>query len=265
MAYITGSRLKVRRAGKHLHELERKADSFLKRNPDKFTKHLDPQDFNYLIYEIQPNPAPPATFGPVFGDVVHNLRSALDHIAWQLALLNLEGTEERPYWNTAFPILTDKSRSSARKFKRLTKDVLRDAIPVIKALQPYHRREAAGEHELAILDALWNADKHRANIAIPSRQYVPVFEPDRGGVECLPGGARRMRVPRWSKPEEKFEPYLRSEVMFEIPDPDSGPRVSLAVLRQVYEFVRDDVVPQFARFLPESTGLVERVWRSRQR
>lgn len=255
MPYITGARLKVKRASKHLNELERKVRAFLKRHPDRFTRQLDPDDFNYFIYEIPPNPAPPNTFGPVLGDVVHNLRSALDHIVWNLALLNLQGSGREPYKLTAFPILLDATNDNVKRFERLCKDVLPAAIPDIEELQPYHREDAS-KHELAILDALWNADKHRVNTTIPGRQYVPRFDGPGGWVHALHDGTRLIRVPVSSNPEQNLEPYIRSEVLFEIPN--TGERVSLELLRRIFDVVSSDVVPRFARFLPESTGIVER-------
>jgi hypothetical protein len=255
MAYITGSRLKVERAGKHLNELERKVRSFLDRHPDRFTRQLDPNDFNYVIYEIPPNPPPPPTLAPVLGDFVHNLRSALDHSAWNLALLNLQGTDREPYEFTAFPILRNASDGSVHRFYELVQDVLPAAIPDIEALQPDHQGNAAN-HELVILDALWNADKHRVNIPIPGRQTIREYTGPGGWLRNLGDGTRLMRVAVNSEPELHLEPYITSEVMFEIPK--TGERVSLGVLRDIYDFVRSGVLPRFSGFLPESTGLVER-------
>ncbi len=252
MPYITGAKLKVRRAGKHLSELERKAMAFLERNPDQFSSKLDPEDFDFVIYEIPPNRAPPTTFGPVFGDIVHNLRSALDHIAWQLALL----TKSKPYKRTAFPIIIDRKADSLREFKRLTKDVWPAAIPIIRQLQPYHRGKNAKLHELAILHALWNDDKHRSHAPITGRQHFPLYTGRGRRVWTGEDGTKFMRVLRASDPKKNLETHFRSEVLFELPDSDE--RVSLAVLRAIYEFVRDEVLPEFSPYLPESTGLVER-------
>lgn len=251
--YITGSRLRVERASKHLNELERKARSFIDRHPEQFTSQLDIQIFNYVIYDIAPNRPPPVTFGPVFGDVVHNLRSTLDHIAWNLALRNLVGTGNDPFDKTAFPLIRNFTEGSISGFWRLARDILPDAIPDIVDLQPAHGGNP-GDHPLAVLDRLWNADKHRVNIKIPSRQTIPVFSTPGGQVETLKDGTRRIRVPRSKK--DDFEEGLRSEVLFEIPH--TGERVDLVALRLIHDFVRDEVVPRFSRFLPESTGLVER-------
>jgi hypothetical protein len=262
MPYITGGRLKVRRAGKHLNELERKVRAFLDRHPERFTTQLDPYDFNYVFYDIAPNRAPPGTFGPVFGDVVHNLRSTLDHIAWNLALLNLRDTGREPYHETAFPLIRNFTDRSIDRFWRLTQDVLPDAIHDIIDLQPAHR-ENPDDHELAILDRLWNADKHRVNIQIPSRQYIPVFTGPGGSVQNLKDGTRRIRVAVWSNPRVNLEPHLRSEVLFEIPL--TGERVDLAALRLIYNFINDKVLPRFSRFLSESTGIVEGQYSIRKR
>ena len=234
MPYITGSRLKVKRAGKHLNELERKARTFIDRLPDNFTRKLDPNDFNYVIYEVPPNRAPPLTFGPVLGDVIHNLRSALDHIAWQLALL----TKSRPFKYTAFPIITDKKPKSLNEFKRLTKDVWPEAIPIIRELQPYHRGDAAKFHELAILHALWIDDKHRAHAPIPGRQHVPFFTGPGGWVKTLDDGTRLIRAPRSSNPKRTSNHTLGARYCSrylaptsELASPSSGAYTSLSVTR----------------------------------
>lgn len=251
--YVTGSRLKVKRASKHLNELERKARAFLDRHPERFTTQLDPQDFNYVIYEIAPHRPPPVTLGPVFGDVVHNLRATLDHIAWNLALRNLVGTGREPFDYTAFPLIRNFTEGSIRHFWNLTTDILPDAIPDIADLQPAHSGNP-DDHPLAVLDRLWNADKHRVNVKIPSRQIIPVFATPGGQVEKFKDGTRRIRVPKWR--QKDFALNLRREILFEIPR--TGERVNLVTLRLIHDFVRDEVVPRFSRFLPESTGLVER-------
>lgn len=258
MPYITGSRLKVKRAGRHLNELERKVGAFLRRHPDRFSSKLDKDDLRYVIYDLPPVPAPPNTFGPIVGDIVHNLRSALDHIAWNLALRNLEGTDTTPYDRTAFPILDNIRPQSIDWFYRCVQDVLPDAIPIIEELQPDHGSDTVQIHPLVILNGLWNGDKHRVNTTIPARQYIPEFTgPDTGyRLTCFDDGTRQMRVPIWSDPKKNLEPHIRSKVLFEIPD--TALRVDLVVLRMICEFVRDVVLPPFAGFLPESTGIVER-------
>lgn len=251
--FITGARLRVKRAHKHLNELERKASAFLERHPEDFTRKLDPHHLDYFIYEIAPNRPPPVTLGPVFGDVVHNLRSALDHIAWNLALRNLIESEREPFELTSFPIMLNFTGGSIKNFWDSVIDVLPVAIPDILDLQPAHSSDPSAHH-LAVLTRLWNADKHRFNIKIPSRQHIPEIRTPGGRVEYLKNRTRRIRIPK--SHHEEFEEKLRSEILFEIPK--TGERVGLVALRLIHDFVRDEVVPRFASYLPESTGLIER-------
>ncbi|HEX6687489.1 MAG TPA: hypothetical protein VF085_02360 [Solirubrobacterales bacterium] len=104
-------------------------------------------------------PLPKAVY-LIAGDAVHNIRTALDYLAWQLVLKG----GQTPGKRTEFPILWDKP-----------KDRDSDGVPILmnphptglaarlldaKWLQPYHAREPKG-HPLFVLYDLDRIDKHR--------------------------------------------------------------------------------------------------------
>jgi len=98
------------------------------------------------------------------GDIMHNFRSALDHLTYQLALWNTGGHVSRPK-RVQFPILDEPDH-----FHSARGDALREVHPdhqaIIERFQPYHRLpEALGIgpsfHSLAVLRDLDNADKVR--------------------------------------------------------------------------------------------------------
>lgn len=98
------------------------------------------------------------------GDIVHNFRSALDHLTYQLALWNTGGHVSRPK-RVQFPILDEPDH-----FNSARSDALREVHPdhqaIIERFQPYHGLpEALGIgpsfHSLAVLRDLDNADKVR--------------------------------------------------------------------------------------------------------
>jgi hypothetical protein len=101
------------------------------------------------------------------GDVVHDLRSALDHLVWQLSLAGAGGSEPQDPLSVQFPITRSaKDFESARV--RALRNVATDHQDVIESYQPYH--EGAGRpdsysgpyvHQLTILRQLSNDDKHR--------------------------------------------------------------------------------------------------------
>jgi len=87
-ASLDGPRAKHRRAIEHIQALHGKIDEFAERNPDPKVEHFDQQTGRYTL-AVQFGDEPDAErWGILLGDAIHNLRSALDHIPWQLVLLN---------------------------------------------------------------------------------------------------------------------------------------------------------------------------------
>jgi hypothetical protein len=73
-----GSRLKVQRAARHIDELNDLFSEFLKQKFCEIVTEDDPQTGNKIIKVRSVANLPP--FAPmIVGDIVHNLRSALDH------------------------------------------------------------------------------------------------------------------------------------------------------------------------------------------
>ena len=90
-------------------------------------------------------------FSLLIGEIAHNLRSCLDHVAWQLASVPDKGT--------AFPIAV-KENDWKRSFNRELKTFSDDRRSFINCFQPYLRGNRASKHPLAILQKLNNTDKH---------------------------------------------------------------------------------------------------------
>jgi hypothetical protein len=116
-------------------------------------------------------PSPPTRIGAIVGDVVHNLRSALDVAAWQLAIANDEAAARKKRNQVSFPLT-----GCAEEFKkphRALKFFSEPAREVIERLQPYQPSMEA----LGWLRALSNADKHRvATFSFTGLAVEPVPE-----------------------------------------------------------------------------------------
>jgi hypothetical protein len=100
---LAGCWAKIERAREHNGRLEELAEAFLKRRPNQviFDSYSDPP---WIIIRAVVEPVP-IEFSTIGGDLVHNLRSALDHLAWQLVLSD-GGTPGR---HTSFPIYRDEA------------------------------------------------------------------------------------------------------------------------------------------------------------
>jgi hypothetical protein len=150
LALIRG---KVERAEKHLRDLEVVRDRFIDTKPYVILSEHDPQTGDH-IFKIMDIQIPPAEIGLIAGDLIHNLRSALDHLAYQLVYAN-GNTHTR---QTAFPIWECATEYHTQRGRRV-QGMAQRAIDAIDTTEPY--KGGKGEILWAIHD-LDIADKHHA-------------------------------------------------------------------------------------------------------
>ncbi len=157
---MDGVRLKLSRAMEHLLRLDDEIDEYRGRKPFTVLREVDPGDarlrFGFFLTEL-----PPAHLSVVIGDIVNNLRSSLDHLAWQLVIAN-GGTPRTSPPTTQFPLHGSRTMSNGKLRKiEVAGGVAPKALAVVESLQPYHRVQDPGKHPLALLAELSNIDKHR--------------------------------------------------------------------------------------------------------
>jgi hypothetical protein len=104
---------------------------------------------------------PPAVdeWALLFGNAVHNLRSALDSLVWELA--HRDGREPRSPRGLYFPIVTDEA-TWPRAAKMLESCPI-EVIERVRPTQPFLIPDA-GPSGLEVLATLNNQDKHRVPI-----------------------------------------------------------------------------------------------------
>lgn len=107
----------------------------------------------------------------IVGDLLFNIRSALDHLACALIPSDDKGRAQFPIF-TSDPNETDPHTgrwirpSSKHAWDRQTFGIPSEPLAIIESLQPYKVTRKPGEHiehyTLAVLSALQNADKHQS-------------------------------------------------------------------------------------------------------
>jgi hypothetical protein len=139
-----------------------------------------------IIAEATANP-PSLLWGPIIGDIVHDLRSALDQVArglsvaFQAALGNKPPDpipRRSPWRNIAFPVCR-KSDDWAGLWGTKMWAADPALMAVLEKFQPYFDRKTAPDREpLAVLEELWNIDKHRhlhlVNATVELEDVIPV-------------------------------------------------------------------------------------------
>jgi hypothetical protein len=118
------------------------------------------------IFTLQVNEPIPMRWGILFGEAIHHLRSALDHVVFQLTL-DMKGASAE---GTGFPIITDpndwaRMSKRASEYSRTSgmygiRELGPEVIAYVERLQPYPDRHPE-DNVLLALHKIWNQDKHQ--------------------------------------------------------------------------------------------------------
>jgi hypothetical protein len=160
-------RLKIERAKQHILDLNLQLKAFLDSNPYVVQTQRNPETRQLIYYLARVRDVPPI-ISLVAGDIIQNLRSALDHLAYQLYMLGPGGEAGGIGSRTYFPIADDSAKykiEAPRKIKGLRPD----AIKTIDAIEPYKGGRTDKSDALWRLEKMNNIDKHRLLIAIGSQ------------------------------------------------------------------------------------------------
>lgn len=114
------------------------------------------------VFRLCPE-VPPARFGVIAGNIVHQCRAALDNLIWQLVIAN--GKEPRGgSRGNQFPIFArlDGNEVFTDKAATALRGVHPDHRAAIEGLQPHKTPGWQGDdHPLTMLASLSNSDKHQ--------------------------------------------------------------------------------------------------------
>lgn len=176
MASLEGARIKLARAARHLDELREATHRYLESRPFHVVR-------NGTVYSVKIVQTVPPEWGAIVGDVVHNLRSALDLLAWQL----VEAGGGTPSRDTCFPV-SQAPNTSESSLQRALAGASPSAFRFIRRLKPY----PGGNETLVRLHAVDIVDKHHVILVVGAAHKNVVLN-------------LRMKVP-WQDEPVKFPP-----------------------------------------------------------
>lgn len=241
---LKNPKLKIERAKEHLDILDNELIKFQDAKPFRVTCYENIEHTLYIMKcEI---PIIDPRLAIIAGDAVYNLRSALDHIAWQLALT----TTDTPRDRTAFPIVDVNTSKKRTTFDNITGDIPIEAINEIKLLQPYNRGTSYQADLLWQLDKLCNIDKHRVitaqGTAIDFK--IPKSLDAKSLIFNRLDDAYVIAMPIAFKTQMQVAPVPIPDVV--LGSQVDGLTISVRELGKIYKYVRDTVLPKFVRFFP---------------
>jgi hypothetical protein len=177
------SRLKIERARRHLNELRQATSTFLDRKPVEVVVEKwpeAPETLQMTAWTGRIRESVPREFSTIIGDLVHNLRTALDLLACDLVRLN--GKEPNdvyfPFAGTAGDL---EKMIRKRNMHRAGENVLR----VLRSLKPYK----GGNEMLRAIHDLDIDDKHKA--------LIPAVHAASIGPLHIKLGAQVTALPQW--------------------------------------------------------------------
>jgi hypothetical protein len=160
---------RVRRAQEHLVDLNERLAALSGQNEDAFVPEFDSQPPYQFRVAIRQNHMPaPMSIGIRIGEICYNLRSALDYLIFELALL--DSSVEQP--KTQFPIEDTAKGFAWRRKQGWLKGVNPAHVAAIERLQPYN-----GCDWTKALRDFSNRDKHRQFVGVRGNFLVHGFDP----------------------------------------------------------------------------------------
>ncbi|MBA3688094.1 MAG: hypothetical protein H0W81_04595 [Chloroflexi bacterium] len=181
-----GIRLKILRALHDLDEIHVEEGNYLRPDPHtvRFEFYEEKGERRARALLVIREPAPPG-LGVLAGEAAYHLRGALDHLVYQLALLNVRNPS-----GTQFPLCLDERayRTVPPGKKRSPRDSMLRGLreehrAIIDEFQPYHDGERAKLNPLYVVGKFANADKHRTIQAAFGRPDQRKVVPWEDGIE----------------------------------------------------------------------------------
>lgn len=174
MTDLNSSERKLVWAETHLDALKKQVQAFINGRPVEITSHFKPKRPGYdTVFRIKRRTPPEIVLR--VGDVIGNLRDALDHLIWELTVANtghaLPGTgwpiiRRRDDW----PLKGKNGKPNRRSGEYKIRGVHPKYWSGVKSHQPFYRKStdhASPVHALWVLDELRNLDRHRRLAVVP--------------------------------------------------------------------------------------------------
>ena len=213
---LEGVEAKVERAKHHVQELNAALQGFFATNPYVVGTKINPETREVIYHVVSVREVPPM-IDVIGGEVLQSLRSALDHLAYQLVLV---GTgQSGPFHHVYFPIFNSAQEYQTGKTRQI-QGMRQDAIDAIDAVKPYK----GGNDALWQLHRLNIVDKHRLLVTVGSSFESVDIGPTmmRGLRGIMPDDQEIPDLALFLRPEDNLFPLKADDELF-IDQPDAEP------------------------------------------
>lgn len=246
-------RRKVERADEHISNLNEVVRRFIDANPYKVVAKRDSETGKTVYYLERVTDTPPSC-AAIAGDILNNLRSALDHLAQQLYLVGTGGTSG--FRDQTSFLISPTAKDFKAGLSRKVEGMRQNAVDAIRALQPYHGGNGA---DLWTFNRLNNIDKHRLIVTVGSNLTH---------VNLGPGMMQQMRSAHpgrifpemhfWMKPHNMFPLKAGDELL--ITDAEPNEKTKFAFMVAIHEpgvIEGEPLIPTLVGFRDRVSNIVD--------
>jgi hypothetical protein len=268
MARIDDIKLKAEWANQHIGYLNVALTSFgahlYKIRNDFIGTEINPQTRQKRFY-IKQVPIVPSNISLITADILGNLRSALDHLAYGMAgAISPDGIVVKPK-EIYFPIADTSDKYMLPEFRRKVERLGKEAVKRLDLIKPYQGGNGAG-HVLWQLDQLNNLAKHRLLVTVAVRYKERTFTSDdlarmrRVMPKADPGVLSLIRRTNFGVPVAPLKvgdeiyvkkPHSQEKVSFTFEVAFNEPQIIkceslFETLQVMFKLVENNIIPRFA-------------------
>lgn len=233
------SKLKIKRANRHINNLNNEIRTFAKTSPYKVVieADIDPSQHNWTIRVREDGSG---WFACIIGDAIHNLRSSLDLLAGELVRLNGGNTS-----NVLFPFASKGDDLDLMIKKRNIDRASTEVVDIIRSLKPY----TGGNETLRAIHDFDIMDKHK--LLIPVAQLADIPNVSVHGVtfkDCKISPLKDGMVVISAPASDKYKLGKKFKITFDVLFGDGQPfegEPVIPTLKQLSELV-DGIVDTFS-------------------
>ncbi len=263
---LDSANLKLIRVSEHIKAIKRYRRGYARRKPHKILTDAKGKETADI------SKAPPHDIAIIAGEALYQLRSTLDHLAFDLVKLNATRIQLPSNWQKRceFPLLTCvptkgnppvpcKLPLPYNYFSNILPGITKTAFAFIESLQPYNKGSASVIRTPTILGwlaNLSNIDKHRHLSVIETNlSHSEVLTTTHGTISVARSGLKhgaeiQPRVRPQPYPTVNVKRRFTVYIAFKEPSIANGTMFSVQeVLQFCLQAIKKDIIPAFAQLL----------------
>jgi hypothetical protein len=158
---------KLKRAHQNIDDLNSEINLFIQSGKYPVLPNPNSEEWKVAVTYHKTKPIP-LRFAVLAGEIIHHLRSCLDHVMWHFSDNCSRASDPN---GIEFPIFEQKPRNSdeLKRYKRKVQGIGNaKVLDLIEASQPYHAGADAADHLLMIVHNMDRFDKHRELMIVAS-------------------------------------------------------------------------------------------------